>query len=228
MKRNALIITLVILLAAAWALWPQVSLHYLKLKALDDLTEGGTHSFTAREIREMTFDAVEILNHLTVDFEQSVFDLPQPQTSEIEKTGAYLEYENFRVSIVDTVDGEVLKNLPAELGSDDLAKMVFLDRISDDLIRDAKTPEELKKAVALITAKMMMTSVASDGPTVQLQGDGYRGVLQGDFSENPKMVCHLKSDSGDLFLVLIVKTGEAIPEDVHQFLSEIRIHKKAE
>ncbi|MEN8693354.1 MAG: hypothetical protein ABF334_00975 [Akkermansiaceae bacterium] len=228
MKRNALVVTLVILVTAAWALWPHVALQHLKRKALDNLTEGGKHSFPAREIREMTFDSVEILNHFTFEFEKSVFDIPQPQTSKVEKTEAYFEYEDFKISIVEMEDDEVFKSLPLEWGKDDFAKMIFIDRVSDDLIRDAKTPDGLKTAVTLVTAKIMMFPMASGGQTIRLDGDGYRGLLQGGFSENPLMVCHLKSNSGDRFLAVIAKTGKTTPEDVHQFFSEIRVRENLE
>lgn len=228
MNRNTVVVSLAILLGLIWSLWPSISLHWAKKKALDKLTDGGKISLAAREIQSRDYGEASLENTLGFQNGKSLVVVSQPESVKEEKMGVHLFYPGLKVSLINISDMSVLGNMPETWGGDDFEKMLYLEQTSEQLIRDAQSPEELQNAVATLTTKLLIQPMATDGPTVEITGDGFTGLLSGSFEETPAMLSHVKSDAGDLWMVLIQKTGEADPEGVHAFFDEMQFRALSE
>ncbi len=119
-----------------------------------------------------------------IEVDGGTFFVLSPTSREKHERGTALEYPGVSAIIMNNAGGSEFSALPSAWGEDDLAKSRTVYSASRRAIDEASDHDQLKEAVAMLTARATMAPASVFDRLIWLENDRLEGLLSGDHSHS--------------------------------------------
>lgn len=163
-----------------------------------------------------------------IELKEGSITVPIPLQSKKSQNGVGLDYKGFSVSVMFAAGGHDFDSLPISWGKDDLEKLRSICTASGKAIEAARTIQEVKATVALLTARGTISPPGAFDQVDWVEHDNFTGLLTGNFANFPWMslAYHPHEGEGKVYVMNFKQLDGGRREDVLQFLARIAYKPK--
>ena len=185
-------------------------------------------------LKEIVLENLEVesaeLGSEAIDVEGGTIFAVTPDSRLPNERGIALEFPGFSAQVVKFAAGQDFSSLPPSWGVDDLDKMRFICGASQRTIDAATDLNELKEAVARLTARGTIAPFWAFDRLAWIEGDQFSGLLSGDFAESTWMELLFRpAAKPDVnYLIQFRRKDGAAHEDVLAFMRSLAFKPNAE
>lgn len=185
-------------------------------------------------LKEIALENLEVesgeLGSEAIDVEGGTILVVTPDRRLPNERGTALEYPEFSAQVVKFAGGKGFSSLPLSWGVDDLDKLRFICGASQRTIEAASDLNELKEAVALLTARGTIAPSGAFDRLAWLEGDQFSGLLSGGFVESAWMELLMRPTAkpGANYLIRFRRKDGATHDHVLTFVRSLAFKPNAE